>query len=473
LDPQARFTIDKMGLRHFCRCAELDVKVDALWTALDTDSDGQLGLQDISSQGAVELATFRGWAIAQFGSCAEAWNHPKLVRVRAAPQGDGQLISTKKVLLSHFIEAMKAMEWSSPSDKDIQAELWSGLDFFNAGIVSQADLKWLDSWEPPLWLNAEPSEEAWEDVKSALLRRYGLPLKAWRHMDADGQNEVSWSEFLASCRKIRWKGDTGAAWRHIDDDASGFISMQEFSPEHYELLMSFKEWASEMHGSVGSAFKNFDNDGSGSLTFGELRRACQRGKWSGDVRALFECIGNGNKEGGKQSVNASELAFLDTWPDRDDDADEEEDEEAAEVKPQRRVRTAAGQMRKKPATANQDSRGPTNEEQRPMTSPPDAASPVSASLKATLRPVVEETRSMTPLRDKVAEEKLLKRTYKCSKDFLRREQAMRKTIAAKTGLPWLEKLSKIDAPADLGVARPKRSQSAGRLQRSHQEDVKW
>ena len=30
-----------------------------------------------------------------------------------------------------------------------------------------------------------------------------------------------------------------------------------------------------------------------------------------------------SQEGGKQSVNAAELAFLDTWPDRDDDADED------------------------------------------------------------------------------------------------------------------------------------------------------
>jgi len=476
LDPQARFSIDKMAVRHFCRCAELDINPSVLWTALDTDSDGQLGLQDISSSGAVELATFRGWAQSNFGSCSDVWNQPQLVKVRAAPQGDpvrGQLISTKKVLLPHFIDAMKAMGWRSPSDRDGQAELWSGLDFFNAGIVCQADLKWLDSWEPPLWLNAEPSQEAWEDVKKALLNKYGLPLKAWRHLDTDGQNEVSWTEFLAGCRKIRWKGDAGAAWRFIDNDASGFISMQEFSPEHYELLMSFKEWASEMHGSVGSAFKNFDNDGSGSLTFGELRRACQRGKWGGEVRALFECLGN-NKEGGKQNVSATELAFLDTWPDRNDDA-EDEDEEAVEEKPQEdRVRSAAGSTRKKPASAGHGARGGLSGEQRPMTSPPDPASPSNAAAtpKAKMSPLREEpARETTPAPDKVAAEKLLKRTYKCSKDFLRRDKLMRKTLAAKTGLPWLEKISKIDAPPDLGVARPKRSASAGRLQREHLQDA--
>ena len=67
--------------------------------------------------------------------------------------------------------------------------------------------------------------------------------------------------------------------------------MEEFSPEHYNVLMSFKEWASGLYGSVGNAFKNFDKEGDGALTLSILRRACQKGKWSGDPQLLFDSVG--------------------------------------------------------------------------------------------------------------------------------------------------------------------------------------
>ena len=71
--------------------------------------------------------------------------------------------------------------------------------------------------------------------------------------------------------------------------------MEEFSRSHYEVLMSFKEWASGLYGSVGNAFKNFDKEGDGVLTLSILRRACQKGMWSGDAQMLFDCVAPYNK----------------------------------------------------------------------------------------------------------------------------------------------------------------------------------
>merc|ERR1712190_394605 len=53
-------------------------------------------------------------------------------------------------------------------------------------------------------------------------------------------------------------------------------------------------------------------DGSGSLTFSELRRACQKFGWPGDVRALFDCLGISSDEG-TSSLTLEEVAFLDKW----------------------------------------------------------------------------------------------------------------------------------------------------------------
>ena len=96
--------------------------------------------------------------------------------------------------------------------------------------------------------------------------------------------------------------------------------MEEFSPEHYNVLMSFKEWASGLYGSVGNAFKNFDKEGDGALTLSILRRACQKGKWSGDPQLLFDSVGPSGpvKDNKLKQITVDDVSFLDLWPDRED-----------------------------------------------------------------------------------------------------------------------------------------------------------
>ncbi|CAE8624204.1 unnamed protein product, partial [Polarella glacialis] len=293
LDPNHRFSLDKMALRTFCRNAELDLCVQSLWDCLDTDRDGAVCMQDVTPKGALALASLRSWSHQKCGSCVAVWDLPALAQSRFQPRE--KLTSMKKMLTECFMEAVKVEGWpGSAKDRSWkgQAQLCSALDKFHAGMVSKEDLAWLDSWEPPLFLLEEASEEAWNELFGQLLSKYGSPLKAWFHLDMDNTNEVSWSELVAACKKIKFKGNLGAAWRYIDDDASGVISLKEFSSPDFELLMSFKEWASSHFGSVGNAFKNFDKDGSGSLTLGELRRACQRRKWVGEAKMLFDCLGS-------------------------------------------------------------------------------------------------------------------------------------------------------------------------------------
>ena len=105
----------------------------------------------------------------------------------------------------------------------------------------------------------------------------------------------------------------------IDNDASGFISMEEFSPDIYNVLMSFKQWASRLYGSVGNAFKNFDKEGNGTLTLSILRRSCQKGKWSGDAQQLFQCLGPAHswQDPAKKLITVDDVVFLDLWPDKE------------------------------------------------------------------------------------------------------------------------------------------------------------
>eukprot|EP00913_Durusdinium_trenchii_P033195 g31077.t1 len=235
IDPEGKFYVDKLTLRHFCRGQEIDKHVDlqSLWTTLDSDKDGRIGVQDISPLGAVALASFRAWCRQISGSCRAVWNLPELVDARSSPQKEGSvtvlLNSERKILLRKFVECLKALGWKCSGD---QAEMLSALDYFNVGFISEADLYWLDTWdrlqsrfgavhgnclltpqyagfllvtsqEPPLFLTAQASEEAWNEIREILLEIYGTPLNAWRHLDIDGQNEVSWAEFVHKLWPVR------------------------------------------------------------------------------------------------------------------------------------------------------------------------------------------------------------------------------------------------------------------------------
>ncbi|CAK9098418.1 unnamed protein product [Durusdinium trenchii] len=195
-------------------------------------------------------------------------------------------------------------------------------------LITFQDLDWLDRWQPSEFLAADPSLESWVELKDGdrnhsrdlLVKTYQHPLRAWRILDRDSSNRIAWTEFRDVCRKVRYTGDIVGAWRALDADMSGYISMREYDPESEELLTSFKEWADSNFGSVRHCFKALDSDRSGSVTFAELKRACHKMKWVGNVRTLFDCLDidsadrrNRDAATGKRAISLEEIAFLDSW----------------------------------------------------------------------------------------------------------------------------------------------------------------
>lgn len=72
-----------------------------------------------------------------------------------------------------------------------------------------------------------------------------------------------------------------------------------------------------MHfGSVNQCFKRLDADGNGLVSLVELRRACHKFSWDGDVQILFGYFGaeGGGVSGeGRHSVRYGDFEFLDSW----------------------------------------------------------------------------------------------------------------------------------------------------------------
>merc|ERR1712176_886747 len=53
------------------------------------------------------------------------------------------------------------------------------------------------------------------------------------------------------------------------------------------------------------------------VTLPELKRACHKMKWQGDVRMLFDCLDVDRKKStdasGRRSITLEEISFLDSW----------------------------------------------------------------------------------------------------------------------------------------------------------------
>jgi len=189
------------------------------------------------------------------------------------------------------------------------------LDLYGCNFISCSDLEWLDKWNLPEWLCAEPDPRAWEDLNAMILHLYKYPLKAWRLLlDTDNSNNVSWIEFKEACELVRFKGNIGGAWRALNERLASSISMKEYHSASADLLSSFKDWAETNFGSVKLAFKAIDVNGTGKLTYQELKRACQNLKWQGNVRLLFDCLDlDGKIENNKRFISLKEVSFLDEW----------------------------------------------------------------------------------------------------------------------------------------------------------------
>eukprot|EP00931_Biecheleriopsis_adriatica_P040164 TRINITY_DN22989_c0_g2_i1.p1 TRINITY_DN22989_c0_g2~~TRINITY_DN22989_c0_g2_i1.p1 ORF type:complete len:545 (+),score=103.28 TRINITY_DN22989_c0_g2_i1:93-1727(+) len=316
LDTSSSFVLPLKELRRYCRKANLNVDSSELWKFLDKDGNGSVEFEEVCSGAADALASFHCWAHETFGSCAALWDTPALVTARQASQ-DLWLVG-KKMMLGSFAQCLSKLGWTGASNSRMKSMLLASLDQYGCGIIERTDLQWLDAWQPPGYLCVdEPDAAAWEKIRILMLNVYKHPLLAWRFLlDKDESGFISWTEFRSACEQLGFQGNVGGAWRSLDSNLSGTISLKEFHAESAEVLRSFKEWAEQHFGSVDLTMKALDCDGSGTVSFLELKRACEKLKWSGDVRLLFDCLDidkKRDKHNNQRSLSYEEVAFLDSW----------------------------------------------------------------------------------------------------------------------------------------------------------------
>eukprot|EP00933_Yihiella_yeosuensis_P042204 TRINITY_DN36752_c0_g1_i1.p1 TRINITY_DN36752_c0_g1~~TRINITY_DN36752_c0_g1_i1.p1 ORF type:complete len:1033 (+),score=228.36 TRINITY_DN36752_c0_g1_i1:229-3327(+) len=263
-----------------------------LWKCLDKDDSGFASIDEFDLKSGEVLAYFRNFIIEKFGTVAATFNTLDQAR-------------KQKISLAKFQEAMQKLGFPHPSKK-----LFHILDKTGSKYIEEADIKFLDRWQPLEFLTASKNDAARDEMKALLCRKLGRPLKAWRHvLDRDGSNRCNWDEFKAACKTIGYRGDVAGAWRALDDDLSGFITLEEIDSDASNTLLDFRSWAWQEFGSVRSAFSVFDSDGSGSLSFQEFRGSLRIYGYNGIARTLFSAL----DVGGEGTLSMGEVAFLDAW----------------------------------------------------------------------------------------------------------------------------------------------------------------
>lgn len=307
LDPDNTYVLTRSRLTQYCAKVCFKANPAVLWSALNSDADAVITIEEWVPKHAKVLANFR------------AWVHKRQLQCSKLPGlgGHGKKVSATS---KEFADSLLNLGYGAYHGTTFQEELdvlISSLDFNGCGFVRTEDLAWLDEWRPPAWLVSSPDAQAMHNLRQLFINRFGNLIQAWRRvLDIDRSNRVSWNEFKAAAETIRFTGNVAGAWRVLDVDFSGYISLREFDFGGYEHLASFKHWADLNFGSVIRAFHFLDKDRSGGLTFAEVRKACQRLGWTGNPRALFELLDTGHASGEpSRYITLNEIDFLDSLVD--------------------------------------------------------------------------------------------------------------------------------------------------------------
>lgn len=300
LSPNDLMVVQKIQFSKACADLGFRSEVKLIWRALGKDGLGNLSLDELDSKSALVLAHFQVLVEQQLGGSAAAFRFLDAKNVR-------------KVRELEFSRALQGLGFQQPTKL-----LFEGLARSAAKFIVEEDLRFLDRWKPPAFLIVSPNPQARDEIKAALLNKYGYSLKAWRRaLDLDSSNRCTWAEFHSACKKLGYGGDIAGAWRALDADMSGYITLHEIDPESCNALLAFRKWADEEFGSVKSAYMVFDDDGSNNVTSREFRRACRLYGFEGGAMTIFRAL----DVEGVGALSRDEVIFLDEWEFLDNNED--------------------------------------------------------------------------------------------------------------------------------------------------------
>jgi len=296
LDTDGSMTVQRAELFKVCRDLNWPGNMRWLWKALDHDGSGATTFEELDPKGALELAQFKRWAVGVWGP-----------RFGSPMFKEADSRGKKKITYAEFAEACEKRGFPYRKGHAVAA----ALDCKTCKRVTEADVEIVECFKPPDWLLSEASQEAADEFKQALLRKYGHCLRGWRSaLDKDNSNCCTWWEFVDAAKRIKFTGDIAGAWRAFDADLSGLISFRDLDRVAHDACMEFKMWADVEFGGIRAAYRIIDVDKSNQISFREFRSACRSYGYTGDVATLFESL---DQQGTRNMLHFEEVSFLDSW----------------------------------------------------------------------------------------------------------------------------------------------------------------
>jgi Ca2+-binding EF-hand superfamily protein len=153
IDLDRSMQVQQAELFKACKRIGFEGDVRLLWKELDADGSGVTGLEEVDPRIGRDVVVFRRMMTDGYGSCVEGFRALDIHR-------------KKRIKIDEFVRECRNLGFHR------------GKMIFN-GIVSEPgkkhlleeDLRFLDEWEPPEWIDGHVDQSAAEEFKAALLRQ--------------------------------------------------------------------------------------------------------------------------------------------------------------------------------------------------------------------------------------------------------------------------------------------------------------
>mmetsp|Transcript_45237 Transcript_45237/g.98145 ORF Transcript_45237/g.98145 Transcript_45237/m.98145 type:complete len:622 (+) Transcript_45237:3-1868(+) len=301
LDEDGNMVVTKREFFRACKSIKFDGDLKDLWRGLDVDQNGVCTIEELDCKSAWTLASFQQFA-RRIGDTVRGYMRAML----RAPEDFGlSPVPRPHLGQEEFTLAMRAAGYRHETKY-----LFRCLDRNAIGHISDEDVAFLDSWQPAVWILAEPDPEGKERFKQFLLARFPNYIQAWRRLlDRDESNKLCWREFKDACDWVRFTQNVPGVWRALDWKHQGFVILADIDEDSDRVLSDFRDFCLDRFGSIRRCFRVLDTNESGELSYREFRKCTVAHGFQGNTRLLMECLdvdGNGR-------ISMNELAFLDLW----------------------------------------------------------------------------------------------------------------------------------------------------------------
>eukprot|EP00746_Dinoflagellata_sp_MGD_P167835 gnl/MRDRNA2_/MRDRNA2_98775_c0_seq1.p1 gnl/MRDRNA2_/MRDRNA2_98775_c0~~gnl/MRDRNA2_/MRDRNA2_98775_c0_seq1.p1 ORF type:complete len:768 (+),score=140.77 gnl/MRDRNA2_/MRDRNA2_98775_c0_seq1:99-2402(+) len=85
---------------------------------------------------------------------------------------------------------------------------------------------------------------------------FGNEVRAWRRaLDSEGKHRISRQRLLCYCRALNFSGSATALYRGLERDTDGAFGLEDFTPNHADILETFRSWAINSFGSCAKLWQ--------------------------------------------------------------------------------------------------------------------------------------------------------------------------------------------------------------------------